>query len=182
MLPPYPHSETFNHLGVSWWPPTSDLGLYLPGVRFDPWSGNWDLSSCIVQTKNKQKNFNHFWFLTPSSLISSAFLYRQLLTQTCPTTQSYCFTYMPGGLPHVGAMLAISRAEMIDTAHSNEHWSCTRSEHQLYPKKQTFLVAKSPSDSLPFLYLSHHYGILNKRNTFYTRSSINKKQIQRRLQ
>jgi hypothetical protein len=71
-----------------------------------------------VQAKNKQKNFNHFSFPTPSSLISSAFLYRQLLTQTCPTTQSYCFTYMPGGLSHVEAMLAISRAEMTDTAHS----------------------------------------------------------------
>lgn len=78
----------------------------------------WDPASCIVQAKNKQKNFNHFSFPTPSSLISSAFLYRQLLTQTCPTTQSYCFTYMPGGLSHVEAMLAISRAEMTDTAHS----------------------------------------------------------------
>ena len=76
---------------------------------------SWKLHSA---GKEQTKHFNHLSFLTPSSLISSAFLYRQLLTQTCPTTQSYCFTYTPGGLPQVGATLAISRAEMIDTAHS----------------------------------------------------------------
>lgn len=171
MLPPTPTQKP-SSLGSS--PVASHQRFGALTAKGQAWPLVRELRSCRLHSAGKEqtKHFNHFSFLTPSSLISSAFLYRQLLTQTCPTTQSYCFTYRPGGLPHVGATLAISRAEMIDTAHSQ--W--TLKLHKIWaptlPISTDFLVAKSPSDSHFFLYLSHHYGILNKRNTFYTQTVL----------
>lgn len=113
--------------------------------------------------------FNHFLFLTPSSFISFAFLYRHCWLWPAPTAnpgRRLKSIPIPGGLP---PCWLFARQKWLTWPLHHEHWSCARSEYQLHSFPQTFLNDK-PSLRLPFLYPPNR--IVNKRNTFYTQTTL----------
>lgn len=129
------------------------------------------------------RTFRRFLFLIPSSFISFAFIYRHCWLWPAPSANPgrrlksipiVALTSLEG-FPHAEAMLAICKAEMIDRA--PPHWALKLPEIWVpTPFISTDVPQWQSLPQTPFP-LPPPYRIVNKRNTFYTQTTLHQQEV-----